>query len=295
MSKTVTATLFSDPACPWAYSASPALRVMEWRYREQLSWRLVLIGLSENADRYLANGYTASRMAQGHLRFRDRYGMPFSGEAKSSVSGSSRACRAVIAARQIRPGDDWTVFRALQLANFNTGLVFDDDDQLRAALDRVEGVDAVAIVSALDTPPVIAEYESDKALARTAAGTSPALQGKTANSDGAERYTAPSVVFEREGRDRIVVGGFQPVEAYDLAVTNLDPTLRREPPAADVAAALEYFPDGLTTQEVAELMREDLETADRASAEAALVELEASGRAIRRALGNDALWTATAQ
>ena len=26
------ATLYSDPACPWAYSAIPALRVLEWRY-----------------------------------------------------------------------------------------------------------------------------------------------------------------------------------------------------------------------------------------------------------------------
>ncbi len=42
-------TLYSDPACPWAYSESPALRVIEWRYGEQLDWRLVLIGLTEDA------------------------------------------------------------------------------------------------------------------------------------------------------------------------------------------------------------------------------------------------------
>src|ERR1035437_5711236 len=28
----VSATLYSDPACPWAYSEVPALRVLEWRY-----------------------------------------------------------------------------------------------------------------------------------------------------------------------------------------------------------------------------------------------------------------------
>ena len=38
--------MYSDPACPWAYSESPALRVIEWRYGEQLDWRLALIGLT---------------------------------------------------------------------------------------------------------------------------------------------------------------------------------------------------------------------------------------------------------
>ncbi len=48
----INATLFSDPACPWAYSASPALRVIEWRYGEQIEWKLVVIGLTEHADQY---------------------------------------------------------------------------------------------------------------------------------------------------------------------------------------------------------------------------------------------------
>ena len=43
----IRATLYSDAACPWAYSANPALRVLEWRYGEQLAWRLVMIGLRD--------------------------------------------------------------------------------------------------------------------------------------------------------------------------------------------------------------------------------------------------------
>jgi predicted DsbA family dithiol-disulfide isomerase len=38
----ISVTMFSDAACPWAYSVSPSLRVLEWRYGEQLAWRLVL-------------------------------------------------------------------------------------------------------------------------------------------------------------------------------------------------------------------------------------------------------------
>ena len=38
----IRATLFTDPACPWGYSALPALRVLEWRYGRQLDWRVGL-------------------------------------------------------------------------------------------------------------------------------------------------------------------------------------------------------------------------------------------------------------
>ena len=79
----------------------------------------------------------------------------------------------------------------------------------------------------LDSDEVSEAYERDRAEARTAAGSASELQGKTAASDGPVRYTAPSVVFECDGRDRLEAGGFQPVEAYDVLVANLDPALSR--------------------------------------------------------------------
>ncbi|HEX4280114.1 MAG TPA: hypothetical protein VHZ27_05070, partial [Solirubrobacteraceae bacterium] len=72
----ISATLYSDPACPWAYSESPALRVIEWRYGDQLDWKLVLVGLTETSDQYANRGYTPVRGALGQLHFRSRYGMP---------------------------------------------------------------------------------------------------------------------------------------------------------------------------------------------------------------------------
>jgi predicted DsbA family dithiol-disulfide isomerase len=116
----ISVTLFSDPACPWGYSANPALRVIEWRYGGQLDWRLVLVGLSEDVSRYAEFGFTPVRMASSGLMFRERYGMPFAPHPKPRLSASSRACRAVIAARLQWPGSEWRVFRTLQLANFNT-------------------------------------------------------------------------------------------------------------------------------------------------------------------------------
>jgi predicted DsbA family dithiol-disulfide isomerase len=287
----ISATLYSDPACPWAYSESPALRVLEWRYGSQLDWRLVLIGLTEDATQYANRGYTPLRGALGQLQFRRRYGMPFSPAPKSRLSATSRACRVVIAARLTQPGSEWRVFRALQLANFTSPLVLDDDEQLADALRALPGVEAEEIVARIDAPEVVEAYQADREETRSAAGSAAELQGKTATSDGPVRFTAPSVIFAQNGT-RLVAGGFQPVEAYDVLVANLDPTLRREPPPETPAPLLERFADGLTTQEVAALMAHGNDAPDRAAAEAALLELVAAGEAARVSLGDDALWQA---
>ncbi|HEY1566002.1 MAG TPA: DsbA family protein [Solirubrobacteraceae bacterium] len=285
----ITATLYSDPACPWAYSESPALRVIEWRYGDQLDWKLVLIGLTESSEQYARRGYTPVRGALGQLLFRNRYGMPFAPEPKARLSATARACRAVVAARLQNPGSEWAVFRALQLANFTGPLVLEDDDMLRDALRDIPGVDAEAIVAALDSAEVTEAYQADKVDTRTAAGSAAELQGKTATTDGPVRFTAPSIVFQSNGTS-LVAGGFQPVEAYDILVTNLDPTLTRQSPPETPEPLLAAFPGGLTTQEVAALMTEGNDAPDRGAAEAALIELVAAGKASRRSLGDDALW-----
>jgi 2-hydroxychromene-2-carboxylate isomerase len=292
MTSPLNATLYSDPACPFGYSENPALRVIEWRYGSQIDWSLVLVGLSENPDRYAASGYTPLRMTQGHVMFRDRWGMPFSLEPKSRLAASSRACRAVIAARREWPGSEWAVFRTLQLANFNTPLLLDEDDQLREVLSVVDGVEPERIVALIDTPEVIAEYEQDKAQTRTAAGSPTELQGKAGNTDGQVRYTAPSVVFTRVADGlRLEAGGMQTVDAYDVLVANLDPTLERRDPPEDPGALLEHFPLGLTTAEVAWLLTPNNGLPDLPAAERALLGLIGEGRAERHPLGGDALWS----
>jgi hypothetical protein len=265
--------------------------VIEWRYRDQLQWRLVLVGLSEDTSRYAEHGFTPLRMASSGLMFRERYGMPFAPNPKPRLSASSRACRAVIAARRQWPGSEWNVFRALQLANFNTPLLFDDDQLMREVLATVPGVDADQIISLIDDPDVLAAYEQDKAQTRTAAGSPTELQGKAGNSDGAVRYTAPSLLFETSDGRRLEAGGFQPVEAYDVLIANLDPTLERQAPPEDPGELLKYFDSGLTTQEVAALMTSGNDRPDRTAAEAALLALVDEGRVERHALGDDALWT----
>ncbi len=283
-------TLYTDAACPWAYSANPALHVLEWRYREQLSWRLVMIGLREDASVLIASGYDPARVVLGHRTFRERYGMPFGLVPKERPAGTGRGCRAVVAARLLEPGSEWRVLRALQLANFTTSLLLDDDERIRDALRDAPGIDADAIVEYLDAPEVAEAYEQDRAEARSAAGTAAEAQGKTSTSDGPVRFTAPSIVFELDGR-RLVAGGWQPVLAYDVIVANLDPTLHRTPPPETPVPLFEFFPDGLTTAEIAALLADGPDPIpDLKGTEQTLLDLAASGDAVRLPLGQDALW-----
>lgn len=284
----ISITHFSDPGCPWAYSASPALAVLRWRYGAQLDWRLVTIGLSEDASRYVELGYTPTRMTLGNLGFR-RFGMPFALTPRARVAATGRACRAIVATRLLDAGREYDVHRALQLGWFTTTLVLDDDADIAGALARVDGLDVERVVAAIDEPATVAAYEADKSETRSAAGGATEFQGKARQTDGPVRFSAPSLVFESGGR-RMEAGGFQPIEAYDVLIANLDPTLAREAPAEDARAALERFPAGLTSQEVAAIMARNNEAPDRLAAERALVELVGAGAARRTQLGDDALW-----
>ena len=285
-------TYMSDPACPWAYSALPAITTLRWRYGDQLEWRLVTIGLSDTAENYLSRGYTPVRTALTPLRFA-RFGMPFALGPRERVIGTGRACRAIVAARLERAELAYLALRALHLAWFTTQDLLDEDDAIAAALDRVPELDGRAIVARLDDADVEDAYQRDRAEARDAAGSPAALQERTANTDGAERYTAPTLVFESNGT-RLVAGGHQPLGAYDVLIANLDPGLHMQREPDDPMMVLERFPHGLTTREVATVLASRNEQPDDRAAAATLLELVAEGRATREQLGGDALWRAAA-
>ncbi len=289
----VTAFHFTDPGCPWAYSARPAHARLVWRFGEQIEWRLVTIGLSETTERALARGRTPASQAAGWRMFERRFGMPFTPALKPRLAATSRACRAIVGAREVDPALGERAFRELQLLQFASTRLLDDDSDLRETLARVPGLDAEAIVAGIDDPAIRDLYEADRALARSAEGSPTEAQDRSATSDGPVRYTAPSVIFEHEDGRRIEVGGFQPFEAYDTALANLDVSLERRPAPASVAEALGAFPDGLTTAEVAAVMRpSDLVEADRAAAEGQLLALAGEGAATCEPVGGDAVWRA---
>lgn len=295
MPTTLDVTLFTDPGCPWGYSATPDLTVLAWRYGAQLRWRTVMIGLAETPDRYLDAGYTPAGMVASNRVFRDRFGMPFQSSPRERIVATGRACRAIVAAGRLAPGRQRAVLRALQFAWFTTDLLLDEDPAIERALAQVEDLDVSALMAALDDPGNEAAYQDDRALTRSAAGGATEFQGKSANSDGAERYTAPSLLFTAADGRTLEAGGFQSLAVYDACVANLDRSLTRRAPAASAAEVVEQIPDGVTTQEVAAVMASGLDVPDRAAAEAELLELTVTGRVHRTPLGDDALWRPAAQ
>jgi protein-disulfide isomerase-like protein with CxxC motif len=237
-----------------------------------------MIGLTESGSQYEERGYTPLKQAVGQVAFR-RFGMPLAAEVKDRMAGTSRACRAIVAARLAEPDSEWRTFRALQALQFESGDRLDDD----AAIARAVGAD---IAGAIDREDVVAAYERDRAEARTAAGSPADAQGKTASSDGPVRYTAPSLVF-RAGDRELIAGGFQSLVAYDVLLANLDPALERRAAPDDVAEVLTAFPAGLYTAEVAEIYASGAASeVDLEAAEERLLAASEGGRLIRR----NALW-----
>jgi hypothetical protein len=217
--------------------------------------------------------------------------MPFGSGVKSRLAPSTRACRAVIAAREESMELGYAALRAIQLMQFTTPGLLDDDAHLREALEEVDGLDAAAVVARIDDPAIVALYEEDKARTRSAEGRPTHVQNRHAESDGPVRYTAPSIIFEMPDGTWHEVGGFQPFESYDNALANLDPELERRPTPERAADAVLAYPIGLTTAEVASIMRpSDLEDADQHGTEHELIAAVADGELVMQPMGTDALW-----
>ena len=113
-------------------------------------------------------------------------------------------------------------------------------------------------------------------------GASLALNHKLADSgDGRRRYTCPSLEFESDDGRRFDAPGFQPVEVYEAAVANLDPTLERRAEPDSIEELLDWAGYPLATVEVATVM--GIDTAD---ARALL-----AGRAGFTPVGGDGYWS----
>jgi predicted DsbA family dithiol-disulfide isomerase len=281
---------YTDPACPWAYSAEPYMTTLRHRYGQGLRWRRVMIGLAETSVRYDRDGYQPVRSARNRTAFARRFGMPFRFEARPRNLGTGRACRAVKAAELQSDDLAEALLRALRFGWFATALLMDTDDGIATMAATVAGLDVPRMLADIDSPQVEAAYQRDWAETRTAQQHArPGIaQGKTADTDGAERFTAPSLVFRREGRELVAVG-WQSLDAYDVCIANLAPDLPRQPTPTP-ADLLPHFPFGLATQEVAVACTPDLAEVDAEATLRDLVSLAADGKAVRRDTGNDAVW-----
>lgn len=242
---------YTDPGCPFAFSAEPARRRIEWLYGDALGWEVRMVGLAERGEEYEAKGFTPERQAASFRRLSARYGMPMDDRVRPRLAGTVPACRAVVAVRRHDPACERPILRALRVLHFS-GHLLDEEPTLRLAAERV-GIDPDALEAWMGEPETDAVLREDLAQSRRPSQAALALRHKLADTPGGgHRYTCPSYEITRDETDRsLAVPGFQPVEAYEVAIANLLPEAERREDPESVQAVLEWAGEPLASAEVA--------------------------------------------
>jgi predicted DsbA family dithiol-disulfide isomerase len=273
-------TEYTDPGCPWAYSAEPFRRRLNWLYGERLEWRVRVVGLAESPEEYVERGFTPERQSQAFGSIAREHGMPIDTTQRPRMAATVPACRAVVAARLHAPEHERRLLRRLRVRHFSGELL--DDPQTIAAAVRDAGLDPAELEVWTREEAVETALREDMAAAREPLAAARVLDHKLANWSGGRRYTCPSYEIVRVSDGvRIAVHGFQPWAVYDVVTANLVPGVDRREPPDSVEQVLEWTGTPLATKEVAVVC-------DIGFAEAR----ERLGRvASERHVGADGFWT----
>src|SRR4051812_48795221 len=221
-------TLSPAPACPFAFSAEPVRRQLQWHYGDQLEWTVRMVVLT------LEPGESA-RLAEGAPGLQRKYGMPIDPQPYAREFSSEPACLAVVAARLPAPDRVERFLRRLRVRAMLGGLL--DDPGLIAAAAEEAGVDPAAGDDAR------AALDEDIAAARNPSPNARRLDHKLGGPREQRRYTTPSYEL-----GEISVPGFNPIGASDAALAARG--LSRRPPPESAAELLEGAGEPLATAEV---------------------------------------------
>jgi predicted DsbA family dithiol-disulfide isomerase len=276
----ITITHYTDPGCPFAWSAEPARWRLKWLYGDQLEWRLRMVGLSARPEDYVEKGFTPERQSSSFATLAQRYNMPIDTSLRPRMAATMPACRAVVAVRRREPEREDAMLRALRILHFS-GHLLDDPRTLAGAAERA-GLNPAEVRRWSDESETEAVLTEDLAQARNPSPAAVHLSHKlAATDDGGWRYTCPSYELERiAGGTSMSAPGIQPTLAYEVAVANLVPELTRRDDPESVAAVLEWAGEPLASAEVAEVCGLDLDDAR-----------EQLGRAASEEhIGYDGLW-----
>lgn len=246
---TLEVTVFTDPACPFAFSAEPVRLRLAWHYGDQLRWRMRMIVLTLEPGE-------AEKLAQGAPTLQRRHGMPIDPAPYSRPASSEPACRAVVAARLHAPALEDALLRRLRVRTMLGGLL--DDPELLAAAAHDVGLEPSELDAWCASDEVREALQADIDAARHPAPAARALDHKLGGPPERRRYTAPSYEIRRnEDATSIAIPGFHPVEAYEAAIANLAPELIRKPKPETVADVLDWAGQPLATAEVSAIAQLD--------------------------------------
>jgi 2-hydroxychromene-2-carboxylate isomerase len=269
---TVAITHYTDPACPFAFSAEPVRARVRWHYGDQLAWRHVMIVLTDG-DRH-----EAELLAGGAPALQRLYGMPIDPAPRRRPASSEPGCRAVVAARLFASAAEEPLLRSLRVRGM-AGALLDDPDLIAAAAHDA-GLEPGELAGWLKDPRVTEALHADIRAARSPSAVARALDHKLGGRHGARRYSAPSCELASDA-GTFTLPGFTPVEALEAAIANLAPALERRPPPRSARELLEWAGEPLATAEILLIMQD----------EPAMVRAELARTAHCMPAGADAYWT----
>lgn len=243
-------TEFTDPACPWAYSAEPFRHRLNWLYEGTLEWEPRMVILADTVAEQEEKGFTTEKLASSYQQIAHDHRMPIDSRMRPYVAPSRLACKAVVAARlHSDPESCRRILRGLRIRNFAGEMLDESSTILAAAADAGVGDE---IKAWLAHPAVETELERDASDARRPSPAARVLDHKLANWSGGRRYTCPSYEITRLSDGiTIAVPGFQPFAVYDAILANLVPGLERRAAPESAAEVLGWTGTALSTQEVA--------------------------------------------
>ena len=252
---------YTDPTCPFAFSAERQRLRLLWLYGEQIEWELHVVVLTETTP-----DVTPEQLSKGFRRLALQYGMPIDWRERERLGPSVHACRAVVAARLRWPDREAALMRRLRVLYF-AGEPIDDSDTLELAAGQA-GLPVDELAEWAAAPKVEAAMRADMAAARSPSPASRAQDYKLGGPPEERRYTCPSYELIRvteppadwSTAGRVDLPGYRPVEAYETAIANLAPELIRRPDPESASDVLTWAGVPLATAEVAAVC--DREIAD---------------------------------
>jgi predicted DsbA family dithiol-disulfide isomerase len=249
---------FTDPACPFAFSAEPARRRLDWLYGDEIEWRLYMVVLSQSPDEYREKGFTPEIQERALGSIQRRWHMPIDSSRRPRMVATVEACRAVVAARIHGPaGSEDAILRRLRVRGMAGDLI--DEPRTIALAAGEAGIEPDDLREWMADPIVDEELRFDMAAARLPSRAALALGHKLAPTPAGHRYTCPSYEIEGPDGTRFDVPGIQPVDVYEAAIANLAPRLERREAPESVEEVLDWAGEPLATAEVAAVCGADIE------------------------------------
>ena len=269
---------FTDPGCPFAFSAEPHRIKVLWNFGDQVRLRTRLIVLSDSPQELADRGFTTELMSTYYVQLQREHGMPITDQPFPRLHHTRPACELVAGVRRHAPDRADRVLREMRKVTMAGNLMDEPETLARAA--TASGLDAAAALAWAKEPETLAELEVDWRETRDPGPVSMgALRHKLSEWSGGMRYSAPSWIATAGGT-RTELPGFISYDAYESALGNLAPQLEKRGAPTDATEALRWAEaqdiGALATVEVATLLGVGVEAA-REALKASDAQLEVAG------------------